>query len=354
MTNTHIDMNRRVAVVVASKDGEATIGDTVRSVAGQATVFVVSDGSSDRTALIAEREGAAVLALESNVGKPAAVYRVINEFALTARFEAIAILDDDTVVAPDFIEQSMKRMKDGVAIVVGKTMTNWTHETRWNLWVASRAYSYWRYQVTMRRAQSCFNLLNCISGSNSVYRSSLLDQVLVEKTPYIVDDTYWTLETHRRDLGRIVYAPDAVAHIQDPTTYRAWYKQNLRWLWGTLQGVRGHRCGLGRSWFDVAYLLQMADWVLYILGGPLMLALIAAGIWVNPWLIGIGAAVGYFAWTIPAAIALRKWRLLALTPLFFVVDWLYRAVFIHAIVKTIRQPVVESCTWESPPRYATT
>ena len=109
----------------------------------------------------------------------------------------------------------MKCMKDGVGIVVGKTMTNWTHETRWNLWVASRAYSYWRYQVTMRRAQSSFNLLNCISGSNSVYRSSLLDQVLVEKTPYIVDDTYWTLETHRRDLGRIVYAPEAVAHVQD-------------------------------------------------------------------------------------------------------------------------------------------
>ena len=76
----------------------------------------------------------------------------------------------------------------------------------------------------------------------------------------------------------------------------------------------------------------MADWVLYLLGG-LMIALIAAGIWVNPWLIGIGAAVGYFAWTIPAAIALRKWRLLVLTPLFFIVDWMYRAVFIHAIVR---------------------
>jgi cellulose synthase/poly-beta-1,6-N-acetylglucosamine synthase-like glycosyltransferase len=316
-------------------------------------VYVVSDGSTDRTVVVAEEAGAVVLPLRQNVGKPAAIYRLITELALTTRYEAIAILDDDTVVAPDFVEQAMRKLEPGVAIVVGKTMTNWTHENRWNLWVASRAYSYWRYQVTLRRAQSAFNLLNCISGSNSVYRSSVLEQVLVERTPYIVDDTYWTLETHRRALGKIVYAPDAVAHIQDPTTCRAWYKQNLRWLWGTLQGVRGHRCGLRRTWFDAAYVLQMGDWLLYLLGGPLTIGLIAAGIWINPWLIALGTVVGYLVWTIPAALALRKWRLVVLTPLFFVVDWLYRAVFVHAIVKTVRQPVVESCTWESPPRYAT-
>ena len=100
MTETLSNNTGRVAVVIASKDGEATIGDTVRSAAAQAAVFVVSDGSSDRTALVAEQAGAVVLALTENIGKPAAIYRVITEFALTARFDALAILDDDTVVAP--------------------------------------------------------------------------------------------------------------------------------------------------------------------------------------------------------------------------------------------------------------
>ena len=340
-----------VAVVVASKNGERTIADTVRSVAEQADVYVVSDGSTDGTARAARDAGAIVLALAENVGKPAAIYKAIRTFRLTAHYDAIAILDDDTVVDPDFVEQALRRMTRGVAIVVGRTLTNWRHENRWNLWLASRAYAYWRYQVTMRRAQSAFNVLNCISGSNSVYRSSVLEQVLVERTPYIVDDTYWTLETHRRKLGRIVYAPQARAHLQDPTTMRAWYKQNVRWLWGTFQGIRGHRCGLRRSWFDVAYLLQMGDWALYVAGGPVAIALIAAGVWWNPLLIAIGTAVGYLAWTIPAAIALRKWRLVPLTPLLLLVDWLYRIVFLLALVKAIRQPVVASCAWESPPRY---
>jgi biofilm PGA synthesis N-glycosyltransferase PgaC len=340
-----------IAVLIASKDGEATVAATVESVVRQADVYVVSDGSTDATARVASAAGARVLELPENVGKPAALYRAIKALALTERYDALAILDDDTVVAPDFVEQAARALAPGVAIVVGHTVTSWPHERRWNVWLGARAYAYWRYQLTIRRAQSALNVLNCISGSNSVYRSSVLDQVLVEATPYIVDDTYWTLETHRRALGRIVYARHAVAHIQDPTTMRAWYRQNLRWLWGTFQGVWGHRCGLRRSRFDAAYALLMLDWLLYIAGGPFVLALLAAGIGWNPLWVLLGIPAGYFVWTIPAALATRKWRLVLMTPAFIAVDWLYRVVYVHALCKTFREPVVTSCRWESPARY---
>jgi hypothetical protein len=33
-------------------------------------------------------------------------------------------------------------------------------------------------------------------------------------------------------------------------------------------------------------------------------------------------------------------------------DFVYRVIFIHAAIKAIRQPRVESCTWSSPKRYA--
>jgi biofilm PGA synthesis N-glycosyltransferase PgaC len=338
-------------VLIASKDGESTVAETVRSAAGQADVYVVSDGSTDRTARVALDAGAGVLVLPENIGKPAALYRAIRGLRLTERYDALLILDDDTVVAPNFIAEALRSLRPGVAIVVGRTITRWTKEHRWNIWLGCRAYSYWRYQITIRRGQSALNVLNCISGSNSLYRSELLDRILVERTPYIVDDTYWTLETHRRKLGRIVYAPRAHAQIQDPTSFRAWYKQNLRWMWGTFQGIRGHRCGMTRSRFDLAYLLLMADWLLYVIGGPVVLGLVLAGIWWNPLWFLLGIWLGYFIWTIPAAVALKKWRLVPMTPVFIATDWLYRVVFVHALVKAIRQPSVEACRWESPPRY---
>jgi hypothetical protein len=51
------------------------------------------------------------------------------------------------------------------------------------------------------------------------------------------------------------------------------------------------------------------------------------------------------------AVATRSWRLVVLTPAVVLVDWIYRATFLHALLKTLRQPRVEACRWESPARY---
>ncbi len=235
-----------VAFLIATKNGAGTVVDTIRSAEAQGPVYVVSDGSTDDTEAVATAAGAQVLHLEQNVGKPSALRMAIGAFGLTRRYEAIAILDDDTVIDPDFLEHCRSALEPGVAIAVGKTLTRWDDDRPWNLWLASRAYGYWRYQATLRRGQSALNVMTCISGSNSVYRSELLDEVLVEHTPYIVDDTYWTLETHRRKLGRIVYVPEAKAHICDPTNLRDWYKQNLRWIWGSFQGAGATRSAARR------------------------------------------------------------------------------------------------------------
>lgn len=280
----------RAAVVVATRNGAGTIAQTIESVRDQVDVYVVSDGSTDGTAAAARAAGAAVLELDENVGKPAAIHRLIAAFDLLERYDAIAILDDDTIVAPDFMRRALLALKPGVGIVCGRTITRWDASTRWNVFVGSRAFAYWRYQAGLRRGQSALNAMTCISGSNSVYRTSVLREVVVERTPYIVDDTWWTLETVRRGLGRIVYAPAARAWICDPLTLRDWWRQNVRWNWSMFRGIWGHRVGRQARWFDVAYGL-------------------------------------------------------------LILDWIYRATFLHALVKAIRQARVEICRWESPARY---
>jgi biofilm PGA synthesis N-glycosyltransferase PgaC len=340
----------RVAVLVASKDGASTIGATVASAVGQADVFVVSDGSRDRTGAVARAAGAHVIELTENVGKPAAIHHALTTLRLAERYDAIAILDDDTTIAPNFIRKAVERFREGVAIVVGRTMTRWPHENRWNVWLGSRAYAYWRYQATLRRGQSALGVMNCISGSNSVFRSSVLAQIAIEQTPYIVDDTYWTLETHRRKLGRIVYAPDAHAWVCDPLTLRDWYRQNLRWIWGMYQGIAGHHVGRRVTRFDVASVLLMLDWCAYVFGMPIAIGLALWLGWFSLHLV-LFYAIGYAAWTLLAAIATKKWRLAAMLPAIAVIDVIYRVVFVHALVKTIREPRVTSCRWVSPVRY---
>jgi biofilm PGA synthesis N-glycosyltransferase PgaC len=340
-----------MAILIASKDGRHTIGDAVRAALGTGVpVYVVSDGSTDDTAAVAERSGARVLALPGNVGKPAALRAGYRFFELGLRYRAIAILDDDVQVERNFLARAAAELGPDTAIVVGHNVTWWPYEKRWNPWLAKRAYSYWSYQATVRRLQSAGNVMNCISGSNSLYRTELLDRVLPDTPPYIVDDTYWLLETHRRGLGRVVYAPKARALLQDPTTLRDWYQQNLRWLWGTFQGIIGHRVGRTRSRFDAAYVGLMLHWLYYLASAPLTVGLLVAGFGGPLALLPLLA--GYLAWVALAAWRLRAPRLVLFTPFIVAGDLLYRVIMVHALVKAIRQPVVDRCVWTSPARLA--
>jgi poly-beta-1,6-N-acetyl-D-glucosamine synthase len=346
-----IDDTCRVAVLIACHDGQATIAATVRAAAANGCdVYVVSDASRDRTAAHARQGGAVgVLELTTNVGKPAALLRGYEHFDLSARYEAVAILDDDVVIDRSFVVESLRLLRGDVVIVVGKNLTWWPPERRWNVLLAKRTYSYWNYQLIIRRLQSAFGVMNCISGSNSIYRTELLDELLPVKPPYIVDDTYWVLETQRRKLGRIVYAPRARAVLQDPTNLRDWYRQNLRWLWGTFQGIIGHRVGRSYSRFDVAYVLLMLQWVLYIVSAPLAVWLIVASAAPHMLLIFLG---GYAAWVLAASVHLRIPRLVLFLPAIMALDLLYRVIFLHALIKAVRQPTVDRCVWSSPARLA--
>ena len=339
--------DRAACVLIVCRNGESEIAGAVERASGQAAVFVVSDGSSDGTAEVAARAGAEVLELNDNVGKPAAIARALRHFDIPARYATVAVVDDDTHLAPDFIRQALRRMRAGVAIVVWKTMSDWSGRVRWNPWVAARAFSYWKYQLFIRRGQSALNVMTCIVGSNSLYRTSVLSQVVSEQTPYIVDDTFWTLETHRRKLGRIVYAPEAIAWIQDPTTLRDWYRQNLRWLWGTMQGIHGHRVGRRFTLFDIAYVGLILDWALYVLAWPLMFAFTFA-ITADPARVVALDLGGYALWAMIGAIAVRRWRLVVLTPALIVLDWVQRVNFVHALVKTMREPWLRAVRGRHP------
>ncbi|MBA3757415.1 glycosyltransferase family 2 protein [Candidatus Saccharibacteria bacterium] len=344
----------KVAVLIASKDGEKTITRTVKAaIANRCTVYVVSDGSSDKTVREARAAGAQVLGLKKNIGKPAALHRAYKHFKLGQNYSAIAILDDDVMVEKDFIRHAKKSMGRDCAITVGKNLTDWPNHKRWNVWLASRTYSYWAYQITLRTIQSTYNVMNCISGSNSLYRTEVLDRVLTGDTPYIVDDTYWTLETHRLKLGKIKYSPKARAWLQDPINFRDWYSQNLRWMWGTFQGIIGHRVGTKANKFHLSYLAIMFEWIIYIFSGPLTLFVI--------WQAGLDSlalellllCTGYAVLVTIAAIALKLPRLLLFVPVIVVTDFLFRWVMLHGLFKAIRQKTVASCVWNSPERFDT-
>ncbi len=357
---------RSTAVLIACKNGEATIGATVRTAISQADVYVVSDGSTDGTDAVAEAAGARVLSQRVSTGKPAALRTGSHAFALTARYEYVAILDDDTTIEPDYVARTTRRMDEDstIAAASGRIDAIWNHGHRWNALVAMRAFMYWSYQSTIKRGQNALRVVNVVCGANTVFRANVFELLIEKDAPYAIDDMYWLAEIVRLRLGRVSYVHEARSWTIDPHRFPDWYRQTVRWSWGQFQSIRGHRLGqpiqpapgrrlgLRVSWFDVAYLALLLDWLPYMLE-PVVLPPTAYFLrgWVDPiWFLAFYLG-GSVLWIAVAAVALRKPRLLVLAPAIIVLDLVYRVAMLHAVVKTVFRPTVESCAWDSPPRF---
>lgn len=341
-------------ILIASKDGEATIGRTIEDCCGQAHVYVVSDGSTDATAAEATRAGATVMDLADNLGKPQALREAYFGFKLGERYGAVLVLDDDTRLAPNFVQEAMKQMVPGVAVVCGETRSDWLHDLRWNGLVGSRALAYWRYGLFLKQGQHLINAITVIPGSNSIFRTDVMTELLQRDVRYIVDDTQWLLDIQTEKLGRVVYARDARAYVQDPTTFGAWYDQTLRWLHGSMQGIRGHRIGRVWSWFSLTYSALILDWILYVLVWPVLLGWVFWHSSTNGRLL-VALAIytgGYLLWAVIGAVVLKNWRLTLMVPRLIFMDWAQRVLFIHAFARTWREPTSE-CKWTSPTRHDT-
>ena len=356
---------RRVAVLIACKNGEATIANAVRSAVDQADVFVVSDGSTDLTVEEARAAGARVLPVRPSLGKPGALRAGNRAFALTQRYDYVAVLDDDTTLAPDYIARLTEKLDadESIAVASGRISSIWDHARRWNPFIAMRAFTYWSYQATIKRGQNALRVVNVICGANSVFRARVFEQLISRDAPYAIDDMYWLAEVIRQRLRRIEYVHGARSWTIDPHRFGDWYRQTVRWSWGQFQSVRGHRLGIpiqpGRrrftlrfSWFDTAYLLLLVDWFAYA-AEPFLIVPIAYFFrgWIDPFWFPVLYLAFSGAWILLAAAALRKWRLVVLAPVILALDLVYRVTMLHAVAKTIVRPRIENCRWDSPARF---
>ena len=112
-----------VAVVIPNYDGARWLPGVLASVAAQtvapAEVLVVDDGSSDDSAAIAERfAGVRVLRLGRNGG----FARAANAGIAAVGAEAVALVNTDVVLDPDWLERAAAALRAGDGAVATKLL----------------------------------------------------------------------------------------------------------------------------------------------------------------------------------------------------------------------------------------
>ena len=269
----------KVCVVIPARNEEKLIGRCVGSVLNAgldaAHVYAIDDESSDRTGeVLRSFAGVNVLRNEPRRGKAGSLRHAIEHFALAERYAFVAILDADSHVAPSYFDAVLKAFEgDREAVLVCGAPRGQAH----NYLTAFRTLDYALCLWVYRKGQDNLSVITVAPGCASTYRSSVFGSLDWDGGT-LVEDMDLTVQIHRKRLGRIRYAADAVVYTQDPRRLREYVGQLTRWYSGTWQVMRLHRLPRGRQRLDAEMALLIGEGLFYSM---LVLALPVLA-WLSP------------------------------------------------------------------------
>jgi cellulose synthase/poly-beta-1,6-N-acetylglucosamine synthase-like glycosyltransferase len=233
-----------VSIVVPAHDEAVGIERAVRSLAGsdypadRFEVIVVDDGSTDGTADIVERlELPNVRVLrQANQGKPVA----LNRGAATARHAFIVTVDGDTVFERETLRALVAPFRDPrVGAISGNTKVG-------NRGGVLGRWQHIEYVMGFNLDRRVYEMLDCmptVPGAIGAFRRAALIDAGGVSGATLAEDTDVTLAIGRAGW-RVVYAEDARAWTEVPSTLRGLWRQRYRWAYGTIQSVWKHRLAL--------------------------------------------------------------------------------------------------------------
>jgi cellulose synthase/poly-beta-1,6-N-acetylglucosamine synthase-like glycosyltransferase/peptidoglycan/xylan/chitin deacetylase (PgdA/CDA1 family) len=231
-----------VAVIVPAYNEAVGIERAVRSLAASDypdfEVVVVDDGSTDGTADIAEGlalNGVRVLRKE-NGGKASALNAGI------ARTEApvVVMVDGDTIFEPDALRRLVQRLGDPeVGAVSGNTKVG-------NRRSLLGRWQHIEYVTGFNLDRRMYEVLQCtptIPGAIGAFRRDALEEVGGVSGATLAEDTDLTLAIGRTGR-RVVFAEDARAWTEAPSSLGDLWRQRYRWSYGTMQAIWKHKRAL--------------------------------------------------------------------------------------------------------------
>jgi cellulose synthase/poly-beta-1,6-N-acetylglucosamine synthase-like glycosyltransferase len=267
-----------VCVVIPARNEEKLIARCVKSVLDTgldpAHVYAIDDASTDGTgAVLRGFAGVNVLRNEPRKGKAGSLRHAIELFRLAERYAFVAILDADSHVAPGYFDAVLKAFgEDSKAALVCGSPRGQTY----NYLTAFRTLEYALSLSLYRKGQDRLGVITVAPGCASVYRSSILG-ALDWDGGTLVEDMDLTIQIHRKRLGRVRFAEDAVVYTQDPRRIGEYIGQLTRWYSGTWQVMRLHRLPFGRQRLDAEVALLIGEGLAY---SVLVLALpVLAWLW---------------------------------------------------------------------------
>ncbi len=224
------------ALLIAAHNEEAVIGQLVESLnsldypKSKFRVFVVADNCTDKTAQIAQNEGAVVWQRQDAMhrGKGYAMEFAFKKiFALEDDFEYICVFDADNLVKPDFLQKMNDKINQGYRAVQGyldskNPSDNWLTFS-YSLW-------YWINNRMSQLARGNLNLGCRLGGTGFAVATELIREYGWGAT-CLAEDTEFTLKLAMNDI-KVGWSHEAVVYDEKPRLLGTSIHQRERWMQG--------------------------------------------------------------------------------------------------------------------------
>ena len=237
------DFTPPVSIVVPAFNEAVGIEKAVRSLAAgdypEFEVVVVDDGSTDGTGDIVERlmlepDMAGVrLVRQANAGKPEA----LNAGTRAARHDLIVTVDGDTVFEPGTLRALVQPFRE---VEVGAVSGNTKVGNRRGL---LGRWQHIEYVMGFNLDRRLYDVLRCmptVPGAIGAFRRAALVDIGGVSSATLAEDTDITIAIGRAGW-RVVYAEEARAWTEAPSSLSQLWRQRYRWSYGTMQAVWKHR-----------------------------------------------------------------------------------------------------------------
>jgi poly-beta-1,6-N-acetyl-D-glucosamine synthase len=292
-----------VSILIAAYNEEASIADTLRSInnqdyPGAFEVFVIDDGSRDRTAAIVDacdNDWLHLLRQPHNAGKSAALNRGLAE----ARFDLVVTLDADSFLYRDALRNLVERYLSDPPNTRAVAGTMLVRNSRRNWVTKAQEWDYFHGIAAIKRVQSLYQGTLVAQGAYSLYERAALREI-GGWVDCVGEDIVLTWAMLRKGW-RVGHAEDACCFTNAPESLHQFVRQRQRWARGMMEAFRQFPDILMKPrlstlfvwwnllfpWLDLAYTLLFIPGVLlalfgiYWIAGPLTLALLPMALGIN-------------------------------------------------------------------------
>ena len=258
-----------IAVLVPAHNEEPVITECIQAIKTQLSpkqIYVISDGSTDKTYEKAKREGCHVSRLTPGRGKAKALVYLLKHYCIFNKYKLIFTVDADTEIDKHFVKRALMLFDDPeIAVVFGTARIHWPEHIIPKLSIYFIAYrerlnKMLQYFLIYGQTWKYTNVNYVIPGFANIYKSEILKQLEIDTPGLLIEDFNLAFQVHRKKLGKIGYNLGLIGWDQHPDNLDDYWKQVKRWNIGFFQTVKKN--GVWPSFFWLALGVFSAEIIL--------------------------------------------------------------------------------------------